>query len=986
MRWCWVRMRSRPSFGFGSENFLEIVFSFSFSFTIAFVARQHIPGMPGTGKTTTIVFCLRALAALGKSVLLCAYTHSAVDTILLKLAAYDDLRGSVGRGSFEGDEGAGARASASNRGSAGASGGTSGSTNGASVHRAADAAFLRLASASNSSMSAVHEDVRPFVLARAAASHAAPKSTKPQPFSTGAAATGTPTESHRDHQTKSTNAPGLGAGASASANVSAMTYSTVAELRALATRAPIVATTCLGIGHPLLQQRAFGSLRFAPPPFSSSSSSNSGSGVSGGHPGNHFGGLSVSGASGGGSSGFDVCIVDEASQVTQPVCIGALRFANAFVLVGDHYQLPPLVASAECREGGMGVSLFRRLCEAHPQAVVALESQYRMAAPIMSLANELVYNQQLRCGSAAVAAQRLRLPALDATMAEAETGAAESRSRFISSTSTSLQSAGANSVDCGNGGVAVSASVALSPHASCRGTGSAVDAKRDAVATMKMAKKHSPRSRAAELVRLIGMPWQRRAPLTPSLLSSPLFDLLPTPWQTSDFEFGRRRQPTSSVLTSSTRRSQAGSDATLSSTAAVAVEWDEWAGCGWLAQALHPAANVLFLDTDALRAGDANSCGLSPPPPQPPTCPLVSPVTSSDDPALGTASTAASSSAPEISVSPHFIDSALRVAHSTQELHARSRLPVEALESRHSAASSSTSPMGAALVNATEAAVVCALVRGLLAAGVALNRIGVIAPYRAQHALLRTMLSSVCDGGGTGAAVEVLTIDKVQGRDMDVVIMSLVRSNFSVEHIAKIEARSKAVEQVARPQQSTTLISNLSCTENAQLAENADHMSEYIDNDHPNIISEDKGFDDIDEEDGSVRHVVGSLLREWRRVNVAITRARSKLLIVGSVATLRHAPPMRALLRLTAHEGWLRTLPPGAQWMYPQVQEAAALVGVDVHVPPIPRVAGLSRSLDMVTAGHQGVENRNDHLTDSTDSTSSAAAKRRKLSNASLQW
>lgn len=41
---------------------------------------------------------------------------------------------------------------------------------------------------------------------------------------------------------------------------------------------------------------------------------------------------------------FDYCIVDEASQVTLPTCLGPLRFASKFVLVGDHFQLPPLVS------------------------------------------------------------------------------------------------------------------------------------------------------------------------------------------------------------------------------------------------------------------------------------------------------------------------------------------------------------------------------------------------------------------------------------------------------------------------------------------------------------------------------------------------------------------------------------------------------------------------------------------------------------------
>jgi DNA replication ATP-dependent helicase Dna2 len=42
-------------------------------------------GMPGTGKTTTIAEIIVALVNRGKSVLLTSYTHSAVDTILMKL-------------------------------------------------------------------------------------------------------------------------------------------------------------------------------------------------------------------------------------------------------------------------------------------------------------------------------------------------------------------------------------------------------------------------------------------------------------------------------------------------------------------------------------------------------------------------------------------------------------------------------------------------------------------------------------------------------------------------------------------------------------------------------------------------------------------------------------------------------------------------------------------------------------------------------------
>ena len=44
-----------------------------------------ILGMPGTGKTTVIASIIRTLVATNKTVLLTSYTHSAVDTILLKL-------------------------------------------------------------------------------------------------------------------------------------------------------------------------------------------------------------------------------------------------------------------------------------------------------------------------------------------------------------------------------------------------------------------------------------------------------------------------------------------------------------------------------------------------------------------------------------------------------------------------------------------------------------------------------------------------------------------------------------------------------------------------------------------------------------------------------------------------------------------------------------------------------------------------------------
>ena len=123
---------------------------------------------------------------------------------------------------------------------------------------------------------------------------------------------------------------------------------------------------------------------------------------------------------------FDYCIVDEASQITLPTCLGPLRFAEKFVLVGDHFQLPPLVSrfraslcltltivqvrNRTAKQHGLEVSLFRLLSDAHPHAVVDLNEQYRMNSDIMLLSNRLIYGDRLRCGSDAVARRSLKIP------------------------------------------------------------------------------------------------------------------------------------------------------------------------------------------------------------------------------------------------------------------------------------------------------------------------------------------------------------------------------------------------------------------------------------------------------------------------------------------------------------------------------------------------------------------------------------------------
>ena len=49
---------------------------------------------------------------------------------------------------------------------------------------------------------------------------------------------------------------------------------------------------------------------------------------------------------------------------------------------------------------------------------------------------------------------------------------------------------------------------------------------------------------------------------------------------------------------------------------------------------------------------------------------------------------------------------------------------------------------------------------------------------------------------------------------------------------------------------------------------------------------------------------VGQLLEDQRRINVALTRAKHKLIMIGSQSTLQSSPVIRELLTIVAQKGW----------------------------------------------------------------------------------
>ncbi|OGX85122.1 hypothetical protein BEN47_01960 [Hymenobacter lapidarius] len=114
---------------------------------------------------------------------------------------------------------------------------------------------------------------------------------------------------------------------------------------------------------------------------------------------------------------FDVAVVDEASQVLESPMLALLAKVKKFILIGDHRQLPAVVAQepetsaiapevADLLRHELGLTnlrnsyferLFRRAEAQWPHAHGTLADQYRMHQDLAALVNQDFYENQLRC-------------------------------------------------------------------------------------------------------------------------------------------------------------------------------------------------------------------------------------------------------------------------------------------------------------------------------------------------------------------------------------------------------------------------------------------------------------------------------------------------------------------------------------------------------------------------------------------------------------
>lgn len=92
---------------------------------------------------------------------------------------------------------------------------------------------------------------------------------------------------------------------------------------------------------------------------------------------------------------FDVCIIDEASQLSIPLSIAAMCRTEKYIFVGDHKQLDPIVPKGSNNEM-FAESIFSRLARIYPSEINLLNTSYRLNKSLIKIPNTLFYENLLQ--------------------------------------------------------------------------------------------------------------------------------------------------------------------------------------------------------------------------------------------------------------------------------------------------------------------------------------------------------------------------------------------------------------------------------------------------------------------------------------------------------------------------------------------------------------------------------------------------------------
>lgn len=96
---------------------------------------------------------------------------------------------------------------------------------------------------------------------------------------------------------------------------------------------------------------------------------------------------------------FDLVVVDEATQASQPSTMVPWLRGDTLILAGDHHQLPPYASDELAKEQEMHISLFEYLSRRYGESIMEqLSTQYRMHRSIAEYSNQMFYDGDLYHG------------------------------------------------------------------------------------------------------------------------------------------------------------------------------------------------------------------------------------------------------------------------------------------------------------------------------------------------------------------------------------------------------------------------------------------------------------------------------------------------------------------------------------------------------------------------------------------------------------